>query len=790
MKKKRILKRQQNGFLKEKSISPRWVSFLWNWLPHGAFLCAALLLTICLLELPEYLYLALLPGLLCLGLTQMKGAWGKRLRAATILTAVILLFLMGSRQEYLQQGFLISVNHLLERLAEIFRFYPQLYETQTEIEAVSLLSFWSAIIVIFATIQGCLARQMPIFVRLIFAFLQMLLGIVGGAEVGTCLAFLASLLIWRQGRNGESEILWTGKGRMQAWIQGMGILMLTVFAAGCVCLSLSFLFGLHPESWVESAKEAVREEVRQVRYEKNPADSLPEGRLKGLGEWKATEDTALEVVMEEPQSVYLRGFVGSVYTGEGWEELEAKDCLERQDLFYWLHQSGFYGLGQLSMLNSLTGSDVRNVKVTVQNFCADSQYLYLPYEVNTPLNEFTESSSMADEAVVSRKLFGTRIYQFSMDKNLIKEYPNLASAFYEGGEELKDYTQAESYYNTFVYEHYLDMPEASRTLLQAQLSVESAKEGTHYSYEEANAIVMGYLDQQIEYEENPGTYTGSEDFLKWFLESNRKGYAVHYASAAVLMYRYLGIPARYVEGYLITPQMAEEAESYQPVAVTGENAHAWVEIYQDGVGWIPMEVTPVYRDAMERPEYALAPIDQGGQQEEGGNSGKAEEQIRDEETEPQREESSSRRNLPVKETALVILICVLLTLIICFFAREIRGRKKAKLRQRGFQNPDLDYAVTQIYAYIRQLLELEGVFLAGGSHYGYAEGIGEKFGTEGEKEFLTILPLVQKGIYSENGVTLEQKEQVEAYKDWILEEILKRKRFWQKLWLYWGSFMI
>ena len=44
-----------------------------------------------------------------------------------------------------------------------------------------------------------------------------------------------------------------------------------------------------------------------------------------------------------------------------------------------------------------------------------------------------------------------------------------------------------------------------------------------------------------------------------------------------MMFRYYGIPARYVEGYLITPQMAGKT-----VQVPRSMAHAWVEIYVDG----------------------------------------------------------------------------------------------------------------------------------------------------------------------------------------------------------------
>lgn len=77
-----------------------------------------------------------------------------------------------------------------------------------------------------------------------------------------------------------------------------------------------------------------------------------------------------------------------------------------------------------------------------------------------------------------------------------------------------------------------------------------------------------------------------ENFAQWFLEESGTGYCVHFATAAAVLLRAAGIPARYVEGYLV------EAKAGEPVAVTSKSAHAWVEYYVPEVGWIPLEATP------------------------------------------------------------------------------------------------------------------------------------------------------------------------------------------------------
>ena len=78
---------------------------------------------------------------------------------------------------------------------------------------------------------------------------------------------------------------------------------------------------------------------------------------------------------------------------------------------------------------------------------------------------------------------------------------------------------------------------------------------------------------------------------------------MQYAAAAVMMFRYYGIPSRYVEGYLLTPETVKEAGTAETVTVSQKYAHAWPEIYLDGMGWIPVEVTPKYENIMGTPYY-------------------------------------------------------------------------------------------------------------------------------------------------------------------------------------------
>lgn len=85
---------------------------------------------------------------------------------------------------------------------------------------------------------------------------------------------------------------------------------------------------------------------------------------------------------------------------------------------------------------------------------------------------------------------------------------------------------------------------------------------------------------------------GTKDFVQWFLKESDTGYCVHFASAATVLLRAAGIPARYVEGYMISCEAGRE------ISVSSNRAHAWAEYYDSQTGaWQILEATPADPDA-------------------------------------------------------------------------------------------------------------------------------------------------------------------------------------------------
>ena len=98
-----------------------------------------------------------------------------------------------------------------------------------------------------------------------------------------------------------------------------------------------------------------------------------------------------------------------------------------------------------------------------------------------------------------------------------------------------------------------------------------------------------YLERICEYSLAPEGYSEYGSYIAQFLTSAKNGYCVQYATAGALILRAAGIPARYVDGFLADEFHRINGRYVSPVL--DSNAHAWVEVYIRGCGWMTFEMT-------------------------------------------------------------------------------------------------------------------------------------------------------------------------------------------------------
>lgn len=134
-----------------------------------------------------------------------------------------------------------------------------------------------------------------------------------------------------------------------------------------------------------------------------------------------------------------------------------------------------------------------------------------------------------------------------------------------------------------VHEKYLqlpeDLPQRIRDLA-ASLVVSADND-----YDKARAIEK-YLAENFAYNLDVRSTPRNRDFVDYFLFDLQEGYCSYFASAMTILARCAGLPARYVEGYMLPPSPVKERnDAYM---VTNLQAHAWTEIYFEGFGWLPL----------------------------------------------------------------------------------------------------------------------------------------------------------------------------------------------------------
>lgn len=328
--------------------------------------------------------------------------------------------------------------------------------------------------------------------------------------------------------------------------------------------------------------------------------AINHGKLDEFGKIRFEFTKVLQVTMpRSADTVYLRGFVGSVYTGRSWEELSVGKLRELEEITDKFSTDGLSPLlfDSYNLKNAPT--ILPNYSFTVKNIAANPDYLYMPYNL---VPESVSRYTIADNSYfrgTSTTYFG-QVYDpdsYHGYQNLFRKRWSIPSSLVED----------EAAYRNFVYENYLELPD---TFSPAEIFTQN-----YYEYITAEEIQTGkstldemtvfsrklyyikdWLRDNCTYSLTTEPLPKGKDFVNHFLE-HKEGSCSHFATTAVLMCRYAGIPARYVEGYVITPHDIDKSipvGTTVTVDVEDTHGHAWVEVYIDGYGWYPMEFTSGY----------------------------------------------------------------------------------------------------------------------------------------------------------------------------------------------------
>lgn len=390
-------------------------------------------------------------------------------------------------------------------------------------------------------------------------------------ECSTPLLYLILMLI------GYSTVGMLSYGRGSVSRQMRYILPVTAVAVVLFVRTVAFIIPeqrytrMVPQSGAKEASGKGMERFAQygmmALFPQNMAESgVSGGQLSKDSAIMPSYETAL-IVKYTPYSynpVYLKAFTGVDYIGTSWTEAEPEwpddgnmemSLYSRQRQFEDTDGAERQGLGIME----------------VERADAGDTFEYRPY--------YTDYTNIEEKD-------GTLIYHYYPD--------NGASALLS--------VKAPD-------ERYLDVPDSCEDAVRL-VCEEAGFGGTEKEIAEQ---IVTYFDENYNYTLRPGFYYGNPDYISHFLLESRKGYCAHFASAAAMLFRQMGIPARYVEGYAFSyadvvenGELVEGADyddyyrGFSEIGATAlirmeipeARAHAWVEIFDGERGWIVVDPTP------------------------------------------------------------------------------------------------------------------------------------------------------------------------------------------------------
>lgn len=343
-------------------------------------------------------------------------------------------------------------------------------------------------------------------------------------------------------------------------------------------------------------------------------------RLGSSASIRYTGRVIADIEAASAKHLYIRSWTGGLYedsrwkdfpdsTYDGTEALFAKNQGEWYDQGAWLMEVAARNPSiSQKLLNYTKENDLSAFKkpFTLAALYEKSRFLLLPYDA-----DFGGPYFQCDRSPISRegKAYSTDVWDIPAGAILsLMARESISDPYYT------TYIEAEKRYRDFVYAHYLTIPEETRTAIASLGTIPPAK-----TLSEKRAridAVRHFLEMNYTYTKNPGKTPADKDFISYFLTESRKGYCTSFASAAVMLLRASGIPARYAVGLSVDSEDLQNApltkEGLHALSVNDHHAHAWVEVYVNGLGWRPCEMTPG-KEGAENP-FPIPPDKQKNEQ--------------------------------------------------------------------------------------------------------------------------------------------------------------------------------
>ncbi|MCM1246011.1 MAG: transglutaminase domain-containing protein [Roseburia sp.] len=420
-------------------------------------------------------------------------------------------------------------------------------------------------------------------------------------------------------------------------------LSLVLACVGVIAGTLSYLF-ISPERYNNNKNQIV--EVKNsalalVSWDKEDmltwfreyfnGDMLEYGHVGKKNSVVRTGKTMFKISgnFDTNHGLYLKGYTGAVYSDGRWRQVkddEGQYAKERDEL-------AKAGLSvdnwHVTLRNQIgdsqtTGNDKLWIsgKLTIRNLAFGYGNYIQPYYPTTAFSS-VGGRMEADVPGIQYEVEYFPYLYTELKNGLAANSYNLAGNEYWTGSE-----ENRKRLSDFVKKYYLDVPEETTGVVENYKAYLNSRDGLLDKFEKGEVSVWqvveetrNYIMMDTKYTLSPGKTPKDKDVVAYFLEENKKGYCGHYATAAAVLLKSVGIPTRYAEGvYISREKLADLNGSLKEMKITDKEIHAWVEVYQENYGFVPVEVTPGIGED-EADQSPVTEEDGNGEGKQGGQDG-------------------------------------------------------------------------------------------------------------------------------------------------------------------------
>ncbi|MCR4758898.1 MAG: transglutaminase-like domain-containing protein [Oscillospiraceae bacterium] len=482
---------------------------------------------------------------------------------------------------------------------------------------------------------------------------------------------------------------------------------------------------------------------------------------------------------------YMRGLIRSEYTGKGWaiptgiyrrNQTLFSDLTDENRMPQTVQHSDHFDQMRLDD-GSLLGAScsIKAVSNEVMN--------YVPYEALFPKGTKYRYD-------IETQLKSTKEYDFWILTDAIPPWDYMDSTSAPSSDPVV------SEYEQFVRDTYLMLPE-TEAIGRIHDAFAPYQPDSSQPLEEKLTAIRDYIWDRAEYTIHPGLQPKNEDFVEYFLTTSHKGFCAHYASAAVLLCRMCGIPARYCQGYVMTENnfaAGRQADSYE-IDVPDHQAHAWAEIYIDGYGWYPFEFTETvqsiwhsYSGTPEQPAETVteevpetvtqtqtttthAPVTTTSDNTPGTPGSK-----------PLLSKKAVR--IILRTLGVLLLIAAIVTVYYRFHCKVVSRRNRALNSRKPNE------VSHEAYQFLMQLLRMQGVTQNNLSHERFAEKAEEACKLLPAGKITKAIAIQQAAVFSRNGVSAADAKVISQTALQMADALYQNAGRMQKLWLRWGRHIV